>query len=57
VPGQISEFAFEDWRFTIENGLVLPIPTEATGPWGQTPALPEEDRGWQAPKSDLAGRS
>ncbi|MDW7712602.1 MAG: hypothetical protein SCH98_19225 [Deferrisomatales bacterium] len=32
MPGQISEFAFEDWRFTIENGLVLPIPAESELP-------------------------
>jgi hypothetical protein len=32
VPGQISEFALEDWRFTIENGVVLPIAPEAELP-------------------------
>ncbi|MDW7712423.1 MAG: hypothetical protein SCH98_18310 [Deferrisomatales bacterium] len=32
MPAQIPEFAFEDWWFTIENGLVLPIPSEAELP-------------------------
>jgi hypothetical protein len=32
APGRTSEYAFEDWRFTIENGLVLPIPSEAELP-------------------------
>jgi hypothetical protein len=31
-PGEISEFAFEEWRFTIRNGVVLPIPSEAELP-------------------------
>lgn len=32
ASGQTSEFAFEDWRLTIKNGRVLPIPTEAELP-------------------------
>ena len=32
APGETSEFAFEDWRFTIRNGAVLPIPSEAELP-------------------------
>jgi hypothetical protein len=32
APGRTSEFAFDEWRFTIEDGLVLPIPTEAELP-------------------------
>lgn len=32
APGHTSEFTFEDWRVTIESGVVLPIPTEAELP-------------------------
>ncbi|MDW7712605.1 MAG: hypothetical protein SCH98_19240 [Deferrisomatales bacterium] len=42
MPGQISEFAFEDWRFTIENGLVVPILSEAGLP-ERYRSLPPDD--------------
>lgn len=32
APGRTSDFAFEQWRFVIRNGVVLPIPTEAELP-------------------------
>lgn len=41
APGHTSEFAFEEWRFTIENGVVLPIPTAAELP-ERYRALPPE---------------
>ncbi len=32
APGQSSDFAFEEWRFKIRNGLVLPIISESELP-------------------------